>query len=111
MQTFKRLYEPLCEPPMGPSTKLGQASVWGGLGCDLQGKEIVCGWVSSLAVWKVRRPIGMVKSRIEETEEEFDARMAAISSEAKNAEKPQAKPIESSKEVFGALFSPPSKDD
>ena len=27
----------------------------------------------------------MVKSRIEETEEEFDARMAAISSEAKNA--------------------------
>ena len=48
----------------------------------------------------------MVKSRIEETEEEFDARMAAISSEAKNANKPQAKPIESSKEVFGALFSP-----
>ena len=47
----------------------------------------------------------MVKSRIEETEEEFDARMAAISSEAKNANKPQAKPIESSKEVFGALFS------
>ena len=28
----------------------------------------------------------MVKSRIEETEEEFDARMAAISAEAKNAD-------------------------
>ena len=53
----------------------------------------------------------MVKSRIEETEEEFDARMAAISSEAKNANKPQAKPIESSKKVFGALFSPSSKED
>jgi len=53
----------------------------------------------------------MVKSRIEETEEEFNARMAAISAEAKNANKPQAKPIESSKEVFGALFSPPSKKD
>ena len=53
----------------------------------------------------------MVKSRTEETEEEFNARMAAISSEAKNANKPQAKPIESSKEVFGALFSPPSKED
>ena len=39
MQTFKRLYEPLCEPPMGPSRKLGQASVWGGLGCDLQDKK------------------------------------------------------------------------
>ena len=46
-----------------------------------------------MAVWKVRRPIGMVKSRTEETEEEFDARMAAISAEAKNAEKPQATPI------------------
>jgi len=53
----------------------------------------------------------MVKSRIEETEEEFNARMAAISSEAKNANKPQAKPIESSKEVFGVLFSPSSKED
>ena len=53
----------------------------------------------------------MVKSRIEETEEEFDARMAAISAEAKNANKPQGKPIESSKEVFGALFSPSSKED
>ena len=53
----------------------------------------------------------MVKSRIEETEEEFDARMAAISSEAKNANKLQAKPIEGSKEVFGALFSPSSKED
>ena len=52
----------------------------------------------------------MVTSRIEETEEEFDARMAAISAEAKNANKPQAKPIESSNEVFGALFSPPSKE-
>ena len=53
----------------------------------------------------------MVKSKIEETEEEFNARMAAISSEAKNANKPQAKPIESSKEVFGALFSasPPKR--
>ena len=53
----------------------------------------------------------MAKSRIEETEEEFNARMAAISSESKNANRPQAKPIESSKEVFGALFSPPSKED
>jgi hypothetical protein len=53
----------------------------------------------------------MVKSRIEKTEEEFNARMAAISAEAKNADKPQAKPIESAKEVFGALFSPSSKDD
>jgi len=35
---------------MGPSRKLGQVSAWGGLGCDLRGKEIVCGWVSSLAV-------------------------------------------------------------
>ena len=47
----------------------------------------------------------------EETEEEFNARMAAISSESKNADRPQAKPIESSKEVFGALFSPSSKED
>ena len=53
----------------------------------------------------------MVKSRIEETEEEFNARMAAISSEAKNANKMQAKPIESSKEVFGALFSPALKEE
>jgi hypothetical protein len=53
----------------------------------------------------------MVKSRIEETEEEFNARMAAISSEAKNANKPQAKPIESSKAVFGTLFSTSSKED
>ena len=53
----------------------------------------------------------MVKSRIEETEEEFNARMAAISSEAMNANTPQAKPIESSKEVFGALFSTSSNDD
>ena len=53
----------------------------------------------------------MVKSRIEETEEEFDARMAAISAEAKNANKPQAKPIESSKEVFWALFPKSSKED
>jgi len=37
----------------------------------------------------------MVKNRIEETEEEFDARTAAISAEAKNADEPQAKPIES----------------
>ena len=53
----------------------------------------------------------MVKSRIEETEEEFNARMAAISSEAKNANKPHAKPIESSKEVFGALFLASPKED
>ena len=53
----------------------------------------------------------MAKSRIEETEEEFNARMAAISSEAKSAIKPQAKPIESSKEIFGALFSVASKED
>ena len=66
---------------------------WPVLQVGIQGKYLVCGWVCSLAVWKVRRPIGMVKSRIEETEEEFDARMAAISSEAKNAEKLQAKPI------------------
>jgi hypothetical protein len=77
----------------------------------IQGKDLVCGLVGSLPVWKVRRPVGMVKSRIEETEEEFNARMAAISAEAKNADEPQAKPIESSKEVFGALFSPPSKED
>jgi hypothetical protein len=77
----------------------------------IQGKDLVCGWVGTLPVWKVRRPVGMVKSRIEETEEEFNARMAAISSEAKNANKPQAKPIESSKEVFGVLFSPSSKED
>ena len=50
----------------------------------------------------------MVKSRIEETEEEFDARMAEISSESN---KPQAKPIESSKEVFRALFSASLKED
>ena len=34
----------------------------------------------------------MVKSRIEETEEEFDARMAAISAEAKNPDEPQDNP-------------------
>ena len=77
----------------------------------IQSKDLVCGWVWSLAVCSVRRPIGMAKSRIEETEEEFNARMAAISSESKNADRPQAKPIESSKEVFGALFSPSSKED
>ena len=53
----------------------------------------------------------MVKSRIEETEKEFNARMAAISSESKNANKQQVKPLESSKEVFGALFSTSSKED
>ena len=53
----------------------------------------------------------MEKIKIEETEEEFDARMAVISSEAKNTKKPQAKPIESSKEVFGALFSASLKED
>ena len=53
----------------------------------------------------------MVKSRIKETEEEINARMAAISAEAKNADKPQAKPIESAKEVFGALFSASPKED
>ena len=53
----------------------------------------------------------MAKSKIEETEEEFNARMAAISSETKNANKPQAKPIESSKEVFGALFLASPKED
>ena len=53
----------------------------------------------------------MAKSRIEETEEEFNARMVAIRSEAKRANKPQAKPIESSKEVFRALFSVASKED
>ena len=49
MQTFKRLYEPLCEPPMGPSRKLGQASVWGGLGCDLQDKNKFAG---GLVLWQ-----------------------------------------------------------
>ena len=53
----------------------------------------------------------MVKNKIEETEEEFNARMAAISSEAKNANKPHAQPIARSREVFGALFSPSSKED
>ena len=84
---------------------------WPVLQVGIQGKDLVCGWVGTLPVWKVRRPVGLVKSRIEETEEEFNARMAAISAEAKNADEPQAKPIESSKEVFGALFSPPSKED
>ena len=59
----------------------------------IQGRELFCRWVSSLAGWTLRRPIGMAKRRIDETEEEFDARMAAISAEAKNAEKPQATPI------------------
>ena len=53
----------------------------------------------------------MAKSRFEETEEEFNPRMAKISGEAKNANKPQAKPIESSKEIFGALFSVAAKED
>ena len=53
----------------------------------------------------------MAENRIEETEEVFNARMAAISSEAKHANKSQTKPIESSQEVFGALFSPSSKED
>jgi len=39
MLTLNTLYEPLCEPPMGPSRKLGQALVWGGLGCGLQDKK------------------------------------------------------------------------
>ena len=77
----------------------------------IQDKDLVCGCVGTLQVWKVRRPFGMVKSKIEETEEEFNARMAAISSDAKNANKPHAKPIESSKEVFGALFSTSPKED
>ena len=84
---------------------------WPVLQVGVQGKDFVCGWVGTLPAWKVRRPVGMVKSRIEETEEEFNARMAAISSEAKNANKPQAKPIESSKEVFGALFLASPKED
>ena len=42
----------------------------------------------------------MVKSKIEETEEDFNARMAAISSEAKSANKPHAKPIESALELL-----------
>ena len=77
----------------------------------IQGRDLDCGWVGAVPGWKMRRPVGMVKSRIEETEEEFDARMAEISSKAKNANKPQAKPIESSKEVFGALFSASPKED
>ena len=84
---------------------------WPVLQVGIQGKDLVCGWVGTLPVWKVWRPVGLVKSRIEETEEEFNARMAAISAEAKNADEPQAKPIESSKEVFGALFPPSSKED
>ena len=47
----------------------------------------------------------MAKSRFEEAEEEFNARMAKISAEAKNPNNSQDKPIESSKEIFGALFS------
>jgi hypothetical protein len=53
----------------------------------------------------------MAENRIEETEDEFNARMAAISSEAKYANKSQTRPIESSQEVFGALFLPSSKED
>ena len=52
----------------------------------------------------------MAESKLKETEEEFNARMAAINSEVKNANKSQAKPIESSKEVFGMLFSPTSQE-
>jgi hypothetical protein len=53
----------------------------------IQGKDLVCGWGGSLAGWTLRRPIGMAENRIEETDEEFNARMAAISSEAKYANK------------------------
>ena len=84
---------------------------WPILQVGIQGKDLVCGWVDSLAGWTLRRPIGMAENRIEETEDEFNARMAAISSEAKYANKSQTKPIESSQEVFGALFSPSSKED
>ena len=52
----------------------------------------------------------MAKSRFEETEEEFNARMAKISAEAKNPNNSQDKLIQSSKEVFGMLFSPTSQE-
>ena len=78
---------------------------------EIQGKDLDCGWVHTLAVSMLRRLIKMAKSGFEETEEEFNTRMVTISSEARKANKSQAKPIESSKEVFGALFSPTSKED
>ena len=71
--------------------------------------KISCGWAYSLAVWLLRRPIRMAKSRLEKTKEEFNARMAKISAEAKNPNNSQDKPIQSSKEVFRALFSPDLK--
>jgi len=76
---------------------------WPILQVGIQGKDLVCGWGDSLAGWTLRRPIGMAENRIEETEDEFNARMAAISSEAKYANKSQTN--------FGALFSPSSKED
>ena len=73
--------------------------------------KISCRWAYLLAVWLLRRPIRMAKSRLEKTEEEFNARMAKISAEAKNPNNSQDKPIQSSKEVFGALFSPALKEE
>ena len=51
---------------------------------------LFCGCAGSLPFRKARSPIAMVQNKIEENEEEFDARRAAISSEATNAYKPQA---------------------
>ena len=62
--------------------------------------KLICRWGYSLAVWLLRRPIRMAKSRLEKTEEEFNARMAKISAEAKNPNNSQDKPIESAKEVL-----------
>jgi len=54
--------------------------------------------------------IEMAEIKLTETDEEFDAGMTVITSEVRNANKSQAKPIESSKEVFGMLFSPTSQE-
>jgi len=52
----------------------------------------------------------MAEIKLTETDEEFNAGMTVIISEVRNANKSQAKPIESSKEVFGMLFSPTSQE-
>jgi hypothetical protein len=54
--------------------------------------------------------IEMAEIKLTETDEEFNAGMTVITSEVRNANKSQAKPIESSKEVFGMLFSPTSQE-
>ena len=52
----------------------------------------------------------MAESKLIETDEEFNARMAAINTEVRNAKKSQAKPIESSKNVFSVMFSQTSQE-